>query len=1169
MKQLLILITFLGFLFTLQAQIFDDFSDGDLTNNPVWLGDVDSFMVNSSFQLQLNTSVAGKSYLAAPLQFSGNDMEWRFWIRENFAPSDNNLAKFYLMADRQNLLDTGVCGYYLRFGENLSNDAVRLFRQKGNTHTLLCSATEGAIASSFNICVKVIRTVDGEWILYCSSNGSTTLNEESRCVDTTLYSVDYAGLTCQYTVGNRSNFYFDDIYCGNVYVYVDTLSPIVENVSVNQRTKKEITITFSEEVDSVSALNKMNYLIDNAVGNPDSVFFSQNNHLQIHLTYNQSFSVNIPLNLSIGNITDTTGNNMKDTVFEFILYELQIFDDFSDGDLTNNPVWLGDVDSFMVNPAFQLQLNALTAGNVYLSTLFGLFDDDMEWRFGIRENFAPSDNNLAKFYLMADRQNLLDTGLCGYYLRFGENGSNDAVRLFRQQGNTHILLCSATDGAIANSFNICVKVIRTVDGEWILYCSDNGSISLKEEARYVDTTLYPVNYAGIACQYTATNRNNFYFDDVYCGSIYVDTVPPVITNIVVNQQTKNEIIITFNEEVDSISALNKTNYLIDNNIGNPDSVYFSQGSFSQIHLIFNNLFSVNIPLTFSVSNISDLDGNIMKDTVFELFLYQSQLFDVVISEIMAKSSPVVKLPNAEYLELYNRMDYSINLNNWQLQIGNSLRTLGNVAINPGEYLIVTATANTSLFEHYGKVASVSSMQLTDGGQTVSLLDNNGETIHFVSYSDSWHDNSIKKAGGWSLEMVDTENVCEEESNWKSSQNNTGGTPGTKNSVARNNPDILAPALRLVASESEDEIRVYFTEIMIPEKLKDKHAYSLSHSLKADSVLSVGTDFRSVNLKLSGKLEYGTIYTLTLVDEFLDCAGNQIAVNSSVDFSYAVHPLANDVIINEILFNPKDDGVDFVEIYNRSDKIIDLRYLRLSTYKSDGSIDTGKLVSSIGEQLFPKQYKLLSTNSKIVQQQYDCPYPEAFIELNFFPSYNNTSGTVILLHYDHVIDLFTYNENMHYPLLRSNDGVSLERIHFDRKTQDEFNWHSAASIVGFATPGYKNSSYSENVEQTSHFEVYPEIFSPDNDGYNDLVNLSYSFPLAGYRASVSIYNVSGIKVRELVNNQLLETEGYFTWDGAIDGNIKAAVGTYIFLIQYWNLNGEVKTVKKTCTVAVKF
>ena len=849
--------------------------------------------------------------------------------------------------------------------------------------------------------------------------------------------------------------------------------------------------------------------------------------------------------------------------------QAQIFDDFSDGDITNNPTWAGDVDSFTVNASSQLQLNATVAGKVYLSTPIQMSSNDMEWRFWIRENFAPSDNNLARFYLMSDRQNLSDTGLYGYYLRFGENLSNDAVRLFRQQGNTHTLLCSATDGAISSSFNICVKVIRTIDGEWVLYCSDNGSTSLKEESRCTDTALFPVNYIGLICQYTASNRSNFYFDDIYCGSVYVDTIPPVVTGISVNKQTNNEIIIRFSEDIDSVSALDKTNYSIDNTIGIPNSIYFSQGSSSEIHILYNTPFPVNTSLKLSIHAIADVVGNIMADTAFDFFLYQSQIFDIVISEIMAKPSPTVNLPNAEYIELYNRRDFPIDLNGWQLQIGSGTRTLGNTIIQPHEYLIVTATANATLFGNYGNVISVSSMQLTDGGQTLRLTDPNANTIHFVSYSDAWHENAIKKAGGWSLEMIDTDNPCEEENNWKSSQSNVGGTPAKENSIAKKNSDVTFPALRLVASETEDEITVYFTETILPNKLTNKKAYSLSHSLHVDTILSIDANFTSARLKLSTPLKHGTIYTLTLADRFPDCVGNNTLFRASVDFAFAVAPQANEIIINEILFNPKENGVDFVEIYNRSDKVIDLRHLRLSTYKSDGSLDTGKIVSSIGEQFFPQQYKVLTTNPSIVQQHYTCPYPETFISMSSLPAYNNEKGTVILLHQDEIVDLFSYNESMHYPLLKSVKGVSLERINFDRKTQDAFNWHSAASTVGFATPGYRNSSYSDNMEQASHFEVYPEIFSPDNDGYNDNVSLSYSFPQAGYRASVFIYNASGIKVRELVNNQLLETEGYFTWDGIIDGGIKASVGTYIFLIEYWNLNGEVKRIKKTCTLAIKY
>ena len=94
---------------------------------------------------------------------------------------------------------------------------------------------------------------------------------------------------------------------------------------------------------------------------------------------------------------------------------------------------------------------------------------------------------------------------------------------------------------------------------------------------------------------------------------------------------------------------------------------------------------------------------------------------------------------------------------------------------------------------------------------------------------------------------------------------------------------------------------------------------------------------------------------------------------------------------------------------------------------------------------------LGASAQIVQSQYNCPYPENFLEMSSIPAYNNTSGTVILLYEGSIIDRFDYTETMHYSMLKTTEGVSLERINHNRPTQDASNWHSAAATVGFATP----------------------------------------------------------------------------------------------------------------------
>jgi len=844
----------------------------------------------------------------------------------------------------------------------------------------------------------------------------------------------------------------------------------------------------------------------------------------------------------------------------------QVWDDFNDGTLKT--FWLGDRDSFMVNSNFQLQLNATVAGRAYLSAPMQLLSEDMVWSFRIRENFAPSDNNLTRFYLMSDSTVLTDTALNGYYLRFGENLGNDAVRMFLQQGSKHTLICSATEGAIAAAFDIKIKITRTTDGIWTLSVSKSTENIYTEEFTCTENTFTNMSYTGLMCLYTGSNSTKFYFDDIYCGKIITDTLPPVFQSINVDKTGKQRIEILFDEPLDS-SVLTATNFNIDNAVGNPQTVEFATGSFSKVVLHYANPFPANTFLHLEIKGISDLAGNIMQDTLVSFLLYEPQLFDIVINEIMAKPTPAVSLPEAEYIELYNRTPFPINLNAWKLAIGNSTRTFGNAEIAPYGYLLVTGNSNQGVFEQYGDVAYLSSLQITDAGQTFRLTDNNGTLIHFVAFTQDWYGDKNKSAGGWSIEMIDCQNPCGEMENWSASTDKKGGTPCAVNSVAKRNLDKDNPKIAYIASDSATQITVFFSEKMLPQTLYKKTAYSITPKILIDSILYISSDLDAVSLSLASPLAKNTIYTLYIKDTLTDCAGNIVALNSSVTFGLGEQPEYNDLVINEILFHPFDDGVNFVEIYNRSNKLIDFRNMRLSTYKKDGSLDTGKLIIGNGFQLFPQEYLVLTTQPQIVQSQYFCPNEQNFIKMNAFPTYNHGSGSVALINRNTVIDSFFYNEDMHYPLLKSHKGVSLERINPNRKTQDNFNWHSAASTVGYATPAYKNSSYSDNLTEQSDFEVYPEIFSPDNDGYNDVVNISYTFPAAGYRASIYIYNANGQKLKTLVNNQLLDTEGFFTWDGTIDGNIKAAVGTYIFLIEYWNTKGEVKRVKKTCTLAIKY
>ena len=172
----------------------------------------------------------------------------------------------------------------------------------------------------------------------------------------------------------------------------------------------------------------------------------------------------------------------------------------------------------------------------------------------------------------------------------------------------------------------------------------------------------------------------------------------------------------------------------------------------------------------------------------------------------------------------------------------------------------------------------------------------------------------------------------------------------------------------------------------------------------------------------------------------------------------------DIIINEILFNPISPCVDYLEIYNRSDKVIDLSELMIGTIKESfpNPPDTIlKTISNDGRLLLPHSYMLISSDNDMVVSHYwtddnlaGIDKSLCFIETKEFPSFPNTEGRVIVCNKSRkILDEVYYSEKMHYDLLIETKGVSLERISFEDESLDETNWHSASYNVNYGTPGF--------------------------------------------------------------------------------------------------------------------
>ncbi|GDX52799.1 hypothetical protein LBMAG27_18460 [Bacteroidota bacterium] len=843
----------------------------------------------------------------------------------------------------------------------------------------------------------------------------------------------------------------------------------------------------------------------------------------------------------------------------------QVNDNFNDNDFTAGTLWSGD-DVEWTATTGQLQTNgpAVTPTTTHLSTASTLASN-CQWEFFANPKCSTSSGNYMDVYLTSDSVNLEGLG-SGYFVRVGNTA--DEVSLYKKIAGVSTMIIDGTDGTVGSSSNnpMKVKVICDASGNFSLYHDNTGTgTNYVLQGTVNDVTLTMSAFFGVLVKYSASNNTKYFFDDVYVGPIIIDNTPPTILSASVTDALRVDL--HFSEAVDSATSSNHLNYTINNSIGQPDSATRDASNFSLIHL------KLLIPLqsatnyTLTCIGVQDIAGNGTPGTNAQFSFYQPQQYDVLINEIMANPSPVVALPDAEYLELFNRSAFPININNWTISDATSTYTIPSCTIQPDSFLILCSASNFSLLSPFGNTLALSSMPtLNDDGDSLKLRNENGKLINAVNYSSSWYNDALKDAGGWSLERIDPANPCAGSTNWKASLNLSGGTPGKINSVHANNPDATPPQLVRATITDNQTIKLFFSESLDSAIASLIGNYSVTPSLGTINSASPQNDFSIVVISFSQTIQQGTIYTITC-NNLSDCTGNVIADDNFTQFAVPENADSNDVIINEILYNPITGGSDFVELFNRSNKILDLKQLYIASRNDTGAVISPSQCSD-GFLLMPGEYVAITENADWVKANYMTPNPQNILTVSSIPSFNDDKGTVVITTINgNILDELHYSDKWQFALLNNHEGVTLERISPDAVTQDSLNWHSAASTVGFGTPAYQNSQY-KNPQGDNNITVDPLVFSPDQDGFNDVVSVLYNFDKPGYVVTISVFNERGLLIRSLVQNALLEQKGFFNWDGITDDKLRAQVGAYIIFFEYFDLTGTVHHEKKICVLAGK-
>lgn len=1116
----LVILLLLGFGASAQVNggFTDDFSDGDFTANPQWTGETTKFQVNGG-ELQLNDSEASTAMLSTECH-AIDGAEWTFRVRYGFNPSTNNFCDVYIVSDNANPFSC-TAGYFVRVCGVSTTDNVCLYRKNSSTSTKIIDGRGLTLGTNNTFKIKVTRTADGEWKLYTDVNDEGTYTQEGETTDLTYSASRYFGLACKYTVTNAAKIWFDDFSVSGTY-FIDTEPPAL--VSARFTSENSILLSFDEEIDEES-ISASNFSMDNGIGQASSATLQEGDARKIVLTFGGSFTSGTTYTLTYGGISDGEGNTTTTTTTQMTFVEA------GTGSVVINEIMADPtpvvglpeseyIELYNNSPdAINLEGWSLKIGNT--SKVLGAYT-----LYPSEYVLICRDGNDTLFY---DVSNILTTSLATTALTNG----GTTITLYNE-------FMSEVDKITYSS--AWYRDVNKKDGGWSLERIDPNN-------RCEQSTNWRASVDENGG--TPGQQNSIFGQNV-------DETAPSIADLSIN--SANELHLTFSETIDTTVSLSLDNFSLDNDYGNPVYAGLDANNPNLLVLMFGMSFEQNRIYNLTVENITDLCGNVMERQTVQFSTVPVAFNTIVVSEIMSKPSPVVGLPDAKYVEIYNRSDNAVSLSGWKIALGSTTKALPSVIIGAQSYLVLTAADNAFMFEGFENVVGVDGFpSFAQGGTTISLSDKNGNIVHTLTFSSSWHDDNFKAQGGYSLEMVDLNNPCGGAENWRSTLDSRGGTPGTQNSVNATNPDRILP-YPTDAEIVNDTVIVYFSEVLSPEMVKVEN-FSIEEFGNPTFVKIVEPQLTVVKMKFNAEIQRGKVYMLNIGENITDCSGNNVEVNTQIRFGIGVQAEYNDLSINELLFNPYSGGSDFVELYNRSNKVIDLKDLWISNTNDDGSVKDSYQITNISRLILPQEYCAFSTDIADLYNHYTIEQPENLYKVAKMPSMPDDKGTIIITGraFD-TIDIVSYNKSQHYRLLSSQDGVSLERINYDVPASDLSNWHSAAQDAGFATPGYVNSQFHEIGEIESQISLSSEVFSPDNDGYEDQLVITYSLDVAGYSGTIAVYSTNGRLVQTLVNNRSLGSVGNIVWDGFDAQNRLCPAGIYIVYVELFNLEGK-KIIEK--------
>jgi len=596
-----------------------------------------------------------------------------------------------------------------------------------------------------------------------------------------------------------------------------------------------------------------------------------------------------------------------------------------------------------------------------------------------------------------------------------------------------------------------------------------------------------------------------------------DTISPIVVSAMALSDTTIKVV--YSEAVDT-TANNINNYT---GIAGISSAMLNAAS-TEVMLSLSTALVSGQAYNLTINNVKDSSQNIMDSAQTFAIVYTAPLPGVisklVITEIMYKSEGG-NGDKKEFIEIYNNDTVAINLANYEIIEGVEI-TFPAVTLAAGDY-IVTAKDSSEMLSFFGVTAyEWTSGSLKNSGEDIILVNNVGDTLDIVDYSNGGVWPSEASGNGPSLTLCNPNMDNNNGANWLPSINFVGvnanndsiwATPGAACTYTPAPPsaDTIAPVPNNAVAIAANKVEVFFDEPV------DISGESIANYGGLGTITSA---VRNAN---------GDVVTLTLTNTLTDGDNNILTVSNIKDTSNNTMPNAvilnfiynstiADLVINEIMYNDitAADSLEYFEIYNNS--------------TSDANISGYEVTEGV-DYIFPANtvipshgFLVVAKNANLINSVFNITGTHQWTSGGLKNSgedieIRNTVGDVI--------DYVDYDDANPWPVEADGDGYALELHAYSDDNNDGANWFTFNAFYAiyngdtiYGTPGRDN--IYESIEENSalnSIKIYP------NPATN---RVNVKTEQGNYM--VKIYSISGSLVKEVEisnSNSIISVESLET------------------------------------------